>query len=106
MHAGAVGLALILAVIPAACDGKTAQDHAREACEPLDEEEVRSEAGRLEYLREQEAAARRAANGDERWVPLWEARRELRRTTEAGESRRALAAGLTVVKECQKLPDG
>lgn len=103
MHAGAVGLAVILAVVPAACGSKTAEDYAREACEPLDEEEVRTEAGQLQYLREQEAAADQAANGDERWVPLWEARRELRRATEAGESKRALAAGLTVVKECEKL---
>lgn len=104
MRVRAMGLAVILSLVSAACGGKTAEDHAREACEPLNEEEVRTEAGRLEYLRDQEAAADLAANSDERWVSLWEARRELRRATEVGESRRALAAGLAVVQECEQVP--
>lgn len=106
MRARVIGLAVALSLVPAACSSATAEDHAREACEPLNEEEVRTEAGRLQYLRDQEAAADQAANADERWVPLWEARRELRRATEAGESERALTAGLEVVEECDQVPEG
>ncbi|MDQ3943744.1 MAG: hypothetical protein M3357_01025 [Actinomycetota bacterium] len=103
----AAALAVILALAPVACGGgKSAKDYAQEACEGLTPADLRPEVDRLDFLREKEQLAARAANEDPRWDALHDARRDLRQKTEDRDSKAALEAGVRVVNECRQVNAG
>lgn len=105
MHAGAAALTVILVFTPIACGSeKSASDYARDACGPLTKKALGSDSEKLKFLQDKERLASTAANKDPRWKPLAEAKHELRRSTEEGNSQAALAAGVRVLEECGKVP--
>jgi hypothetical protein len=104
---GALTLAVILALAPAACGGgDPSKDYARQACKGLTKADLQPDVDRLDFLREKEESAAKAANENPRWDALYDARRDLRQATEDRNSKAAVVAGLQVVKECRKVNSG
>jgi hypothetical protein len=108
MNVSAAALVVLLTLAPIACGGDSSpgEKAARSACQGLTKADLRPEVDRLDFLREKEQLAAQAANADPHYDALYDARRDLRQSTEAHDSKAALKAGLLVVKECGKIKAG
>ncbi|MGH9002404.1 MAG: hypothetical protein ACRDYV_04680, partial [Acidimicrobiia bacterium] len=91
-----------------ACGDETssAEKAARQSCRGLTEDDLRPEADRISFLKQKEQLAAQAANDDPRYDALYDARRDVREATEEHDSKKAVAAGLVLVKECRAVNAG